>query len=239
MRRPKPLSGSRFPKTGRKAFPKRSYPKTVSAPIRLLPSPEKKFFDIAPATYQVNTTGSITLLCVPVPGTDYTNRIGRKIRIKSVYIRGICGLSAALTTITTGVVAQGQLLRLIIFQDLQPNGAAPALADLLNNATANAQLNPNNRDRFRILKDKCWAFGRFQWDTTATQAYAMTSGNSVAQVKCYKKLDLETVFNAGTAGAIADINSGAIYMCWVGDQAAGTDTAGAAIVSTRARFYDS
>lgn len=241
VRAPKPLRGSRFKKTGRKAFPKRTY-KESTAPLASrgfrFPINEKKFFDIAPATYQINTTGSITLLCVPVPGTDYTNRIGRKIGIKSVYIRGIVGLSAALTTITTGVTAQGQLLRLIIFVDMQPNGAAPALADLLNNATANAQLNPNNRDRFRVIKDKQWAFGRFQWDTTATQTYAMTSGNSVAQVKCFKRINLQTIFNAGTAGAIADINSGALYMCWVGDQAAGTDTAGAAVVSTRVRFYD-
>ena len=71
---------------------------------------EKKFYDIATAQYGVNTNGSITLLCYPVLGSDYNQRIGRKIIMKSIYIRGLCGAEASQTTITTPVNSPGQLL---------------------------------------------------------------------------------------------------------------------------------
>jgi len=44
-------------------------------------------------------------------------------------------------------------------------------------------------------------------------AFARASGAGVIKkVKCYKKLNVETIYNAGNAGTIADINSGALYV---------------------------
>lgn len=200
---------------------------------------EKKFADINPASYGVNTNGSITLLCIPVLGSDFNQRIGRKIVMKSVYIRGIMGAEAAITGWTPPLASPAFLARMIILIDWQPNGAVPTIADILVTASANSQLNANNRDRFKILKDKVYAIGNMDIDTTATQTWAICGGQTVKAIKVYKKINIETIFNATNGGTIADINSGALYMVWIGTTAAGTDTDGIANLSTRVRYIDS
>lgn len=197
---------------------------------------ERKFFDINTATYQVNTTGSFTLLHIPTLGSDFTNRIGRKTMLKSLYIRGYLNLEAAANP-STPVAVAAQQLRLIIFCDNQPNGAAPAVTDLLKEALPSSQLNANNRDRFKIIKDKTYVFDPFLVSTTASQAIA-TNSRTIADIKIYKKLAVETIFNGTNGGTIGDINSGAVYMFWIGSFAAGAGDSNA-IVSTRVRFDDS
>lgn len=196
---------------------------------------ELKAYDIAVATYQCNTTGSFTLLCVPQLGTDYTNRIGRKINLRSVYIRG--QIFTELGTVPSAGSQGSQFGRMIIFYDKQPNGAAPAVTDLLVSASPSAQLNLNNRDRFEILADKTWVFDPYFFSTTATQSYGSAS-RQIYAIKKYKKLGNRDVIFGGNAGTIADINTGALYMFFIGDQAAAGDDLNA-IVSTRVRFDDS
>ena len=126
---------------------------------------------------------------------------------------------------------------MIIFIDLQPNGAAPAVTDLLNEALPSSQLNPNNRDRFLIVKDKTFYFDPVINQTTASQAQAAFNRTGY-DIKVYKKCNLETIFNGTNGGSIADITSGAIYMMWIGSTAAGANTDVNAIVSTRCRYID-
>ena len=108
--------------------------------------PELKYSD-SNISGAINTTGLVTLLHVPVLGTDFTNRIGRKTLIKSVFLRGL--LSRDLTT-ASALACQ---CRMILVLDKQPNGAAPAITDILVAANSYSQLNPNNRDRFRVIRD--------------------------------------------------------------------------------------
>lgn len=198
------------------------------------PNPiERKVNDIDTATYQVNTTGSFTLLCLPTVGADFNNRVGRKITLKSVYIKGMV-LNEQSVTPSAG--ANGpQHLRMVIFYDCQPNGAAPAVTDLLNSATPASQLNLNNRDRFKILADKEYVMDPTVYSVTATQSVAAFS-NQAKYVKKYKKLNLETIFSTSTGG-IADITSGALFMFWIGSRAAGAGDANF-IGSTRVRYAD-
>lgn len=197
-------------------------------------SRERKVFDIGVASYDVNTTGTFTLISVPVPGTGFNNRIGRKIHNRSIYIRGRVALQSAMGPVAA-TQSSAQLLRMIVFCDLQPNGAAPAVTDLLVTASPASQLNMDGRDRFRILKDKIYAMDPY----TAGAAYADAAWNrTMYTVKVYKKINIETIFNAGAAGTIADITSGAIYMFWIGEIAAGAFDSIASL-STRVRYDDS
>lgn len=198
---------------------------------------EKKFFDIAATIYSFDTTGTVTLLSAPIQGTDYTNRIGRKIMLKSVYVRGFCGTETS-ATVTAPVVAPAQIGRLILLIDMQPNGTLPAMTDILMAATPISHLNPNNRDRFKILFDKQYVFGRTAIDTTATQTYAFQSDKQAIGIKKYKKINVEQIFNSGNAGTIADTTSGALLMITIGNIAAGTNTNSFAWVTTRVRFLD-
>lgn len=192
---------------------------------------ERKVSDIDTAVYQVNTTGTFTLLHNPPLGTDFTARIGRKTVVRSVYIRGTVQLENAAQLTAQQIPAQQS--RMILLVDLQPNGATPIVTDLLKTATPSSQLNLNNRDRFRIIKDKTFVF-----DSMILTDVLSAWNRNIYNLKCYKKMKLEVIFNGTNGGNIADINSGALYMFWIGSAAAGTNTDSNAIVSTRVRFDD-
>lgn len=202
-----------------------------SFPIR-----EKKTID-GTGTIQVNTTGSFTLLNGCIQGTDYTQRIGRKIQNNSVYIRGYVLTEAANFNPIVASNCGAQEVRMILFCDMQPNGAAPAVTDLLNTATPQSQLNLNNRDRFKIYCDKQWVFDPFVYVTTASQA-VVSANRQIYPIKKYKKLGLETIFNSGNAGTIGDITSGALYMFWIGSLPSAVGGDANAVITTRVRFLD-
>lgn len=197
---------------------------------------ERKFSDIDTATYTVSTTGSFTLLHLPVTGADATQRVGRKTLAKQIYIRGRVGVEEA-TSLATPIAFPSSQARMILFVDLQPNGAAPTVAALLKEALPSSQLNLDNRDRFRVLKDKVYTFDPVLQVDTATQARAAWNRTAYT-IKLFKKCNIETIFNATNGGSILDINSGAIYMFWIGSTASGTNTDIDAYVSTRVRYID-
>jgi len=182
-----------------------------------------KVIDTAQASYACDTTGTVTLLSGVATGTDFTNRIGRKVVFKSFLIQG-------LVNIQDNTVA-ANLSRVMIVYDTQPNGALPAVTDVLLASDATAPLNLNNRDRFRVLMDKRYVTG--VTDNTATQAIA--DRTVAGPLVKYKKINLETIFD-GTTAAIADIQSGSIFLLTIG-----TATAGAATIlraTIRLRFND-
>lgn len=197
---------------------------------------ERKVNDIGVSTFAANLTGSITLLANPTLGSDFNNRIGRKVNLKSVYVRGYL-FSDQGNTMTTSTPTTCQQCRMIIFADMQPNGAAPAFTDLLVSAHPASHLNMNNRDRFKVYCDKEFALDPIVYTTTATAAVA-TASRQIYNVKKYKKLNLEMIFNATNGGTIADITSGALYMAWIGSNAASAQSDATAQLSTRVRYVD-
>lgn len=185
-------------------------------------SGELKTIDIDPAEYVADTTGTVTLLNGVATGTDFTDRIGRKIMMKSIYIQGFC-YPVDTTTADT-------LARLIVVYDTQPNGAAPTIANVLKTANSISQTNLDNRDRFRIIYDKRFAIPTI--NNTATQTYSY-GANKV--VKLYRKCNLETQFN-NTGATITAITTGSLYMITIGNQTA--NAGGKFALSTRIRFVD-
>lgn len=185
---------------------------------------EMKYSDIATNTVAVNTTGSFSLLHIPILGSDFNARIGRKTLAKSVYIRGIWG-SDVLGSIGA------QQVRMVLFVDYQPNGLAPTVLQVLSTAVPTSHLAADNRDRFKILCDKEFAIGP---QNVATPAF---SSPVVQNIKLYKKLNLQTIFNATNGGTIADITTGALYLFFIGSAAAGNGD-GACTWSSRVRYAD-
>jgi len=182
-------------------------------------APELKFIDTSVSTNL--TAASLTfsapqLLNGVAPGSGATDRIGRKLVMKSMYMR-------ATVRAGTGSAGSGPI-RCIIFYDKQSNGAAPAATDLLLANEFNSQNNLSNRDRFVVLSDEI----------------TEPVGTQIEQARAhvvYKKINLETVFNAGTAGTIADITSGSVYAMFA--QSSDIITVAAQVVyRVRIRFTD-
>jgi len=184
---------------------------------------ELKTIDVDPATYAGNTTPDITLLNGVATGTDFTQRIGRKIVMKSLYLRGYVESKDTTTT--------NCLWRTLIVYDNQSNGAAPIITDILKSSNVTSHVNLDNRDRFKILFDREFALAPI--DTTATQSYC--GAPTILKFKKYLRLNHEVLFN-GTAATVGSIATGSIYMVNFSDVAAATG--GSAVIATRIRFSD-
>jgi len=230
---------AKYQSMSRNNYRQRISQKQVYVPKPVYTSKERKYSDTAVSAHQVCQSGTWSLLHVPLLGSDYNNRVGRKTVAKSVYIRGKLEIVPAATPKTANVGCG--LARMILVVDNQPNGALPAVTDLLVSASAESQLNPNNRDRFTILKDKQFVLDAYAVDLAG--AYVGESWNrTIHPIKVYKKLNIETIFNGEDDGSIDTINTGAIYMFWIGDwgyQADEENWKVMANVSTRVRFDDS
>lgn len=207
-----------------------------SRALKHIPPTELKAYD---QTYTNAGFNHATLaggfLNIPVLGTEFYNRVGRKIYMKSIQIQGI------LQNASTGSTDLG---RILIVYDTQTNGNAIAFSDVLQDASAAAassgtsMINLNNRQRFRIIKDQ---FFYFPAVTNTGGVLTNTQPNMDAVEKpfyidWYIPLNmLETVYNAANAGAGTDIISGALFIMLVTKN---FDNQWAFTFNTRLRFYD-
>lgn len=162
------------------------------------------------------TPGPTFLLNGLVPDSTATGRIGRKIQMKSLYLRLVPSMAATSTF--------GGSIRVIVVYDKQANAVAPAVTDVLVTDTFTATNNLSNRDRFVVLYDQI-------------SDPLSTAGQVATHMEYYKKINLETCFNAGVAGTIGDITTGSVYI--MAAQSGGIGTAAPTVnFRSRIRYSD-
>lgn len=186
------------------------------------PSMEMKYIDNQKASYNADTTGTITHINAVPQGASESNRIGRKMNNRSIEVRGTVAANS-LTLATTA--------RILFVYDRQPNKALAAIGDILDIADSYGLKKDANKERFLILKDKMFSIAGNT--TTAGQI----TDKSIQHFKWFKKCRLPTVFSNVGSGAIGDVTTGALLMITTGGTAAGTAAATFAL-STRVRFDD-
>lgn len=167
------------------------------------------------------TTGTFVLMNGCAPGDGASNRDGRQITIQSIQVKIRIECDAAGAGANAGTTG-----RCLVFIDKQANAAVPAIGDLLDLSTAgfaDAFRNLNNRKRFKILMDRRYPVSIFGPGEIADEFYMKRNG------LC------ETVFNAGTAGTIADITSGSVYIVYGSDTVVTPPTM---VVNGRVRFTE-
>lgn len=184
--------------------------------IKSMINAEKKAIDLPIALTAVNSTPIITLLTGVATGTDETNRDGRSILVKSVYMRGI---------VQRGAV--DAIIRIILLIDKSPNGIMPVASDILLSATGPgwvvAPLNQDNAgSRFKIICDK---------------TISLSSGTATTkELNVFRKLNHHAKYD-GTSSAITDTTTGHLFALFV----CNTTAAGDAISiqpTFRTMFYD-
>jgi len=195
---------------------------------------EKKVIDINTTQFNIEATGTqLQLLNGCIAGSQNFNRIGRKITMKNLQIRGQFLLTDDTTLMT--------VVRMIVVYDKQPNGAAPTFANIIQsqNISGTAEslfasfVNLDNRDRFEIVRDYQYSLG--SRSTVATQSIAQ--GPGVICVNEFIPLGgREVVFNAGTAGTVGDITTGALYAFFISNTPNATGCISQ--LSFRTRFTD-
>lgn len=183
-------------------------------------SGELKFTDVTTAIAvggaAAATFGTGILLNGLATGTDASSRIGRKITMKSLYVRW--------SSLFVAGAGGGGAIRILVVYDKQANAAAPAITDILLANDFNSPNNLSNRDRFVTLADY------------VTEQLSTASNLADCGV-FHKTLNLETMFNAGSAGTIADITSGSIYM-FIAQSGGITTTAPTLAYRSRIRYTD-
>jgi len=163
--------------------------------------PEKKWVDTVMTNKTSNgggawsTPAAAFLLNGIVTGTTGTTRVGRKVKLESIQFKGTVSMAATSTL-------SGRC-RMRVVYDKQSNAAAPAVVDIFEADSYASPNNISNNERFVTLADREVEIG--------------TAGPQIATLDFYKRLGLEENFNAGVAGTIADITSGAIYVLFGDD----------------------
>lgn len=172
-----------------------------------------------------NTTGTIQLINTIAAGTGVTQRVGKKVQLKSLQIRGIMNSDSA-TLISQYAV--------MIVWDRRPSGALPLITDILDSVSPISFLNDANSSRFKVL-----------WRDDFVNINSNTNANNEAVAKVYnefikfskKSKANRTTYKAAGTGVIADIDEGALYFISVGGNVSGTaDSVGS--FNTRLRFWD-
>jgi len=167
-------------------------------------------------TFNQVTANTPILLNGVAQGTTATTRLGRRITMKSLLVKGDFSMTA------TGTGASP--LRCLIVYDSQTNAVAATATDVLAADQFDSPMNLSNSRRFKTLLDEqipCLG----------------AAGPAAVHINRYVKLNHSVEFNTGSAGTVGDIQTGSIYMLWY--QNGGLLTASPlSHVYTRVRFSD-
>ncbi len=191
--------------------------------------PERKFRDIDITPVNLADTGAFltganALLGLAQGITDNT-RIGRKISLTSIHIKG--------RIIWNPTIAdQVNRCRLMIVLDTQANGAVPAaVTSLLTTANIDSYRNLLTGRRFKVLSDKTYVFNPLG---TAETVVSATQQINLNFTKTWKKPLKVTYNNIGaTITALQNYN---VFV--MGISAFDTDNIITYNVQTRLRYYD-
>lgn len=205
------------------------YPSLRQAPV---PRPrsvfsvtERKYFDshlnasalASPTTWAGTELDPATLntLFAPTQGSDINNRIGRKVAVMKITMRGVIRAPAQTNETATDDYS---CCRLILYMDQQTNGAQAQGENLMANPGAASGIlnvmtyqNTANFGRFRVLKDKFINLGNpaISWDGTNMEQQGV-SRTFKFTVKFRKPVIIQ--FNATNGGTVADIVDNSFHL---------------------------
>lgn len=182
---------------------------------------ERKYFD---SSFSGNITEAVTFagceadpatlntLFVPSEGNDINNRVGRKVNVLAIKVKG---------SIRTPPNAAADMsnnesrIRLILYQDMQTNAAQAQAEEVISSdgITYNMFQNTANFGRFRVLKDK-----RIQLTNPNISQTGTANANTRAPLDRTFKFTIKfrkpvlVRFNGTNGGTIADIVDNSFHM---------------------------
>ncbi len=168
-------------------------------------SSELKFHDIDLLDAAVSAIWTVQPVLLTIPeGNGESDRIGRKIVIKSIGMRYSVKLPTTATAANTS-----DSIRVVLFQEKQANGAVSAKLDVMETDNYFSFRNLANVGRYRILYDQVHDLstpagsGR---GTTDTLSYGETILNASFYKNCNIPIEYDNSANDGTIGTIRSNN---------------------------------
>lgn len=178
--------------------------------------PEVKYIDVSISSV-VSNVGAAVLLNGCTPGSGATNRIGRKITMISCHVKLYIKQNTSDNSNWTGV-------KIALVYDKQTNATALSWSDVYDTSSVIADRNLDNRDRFIVL-----------WDSKAIGFDAYGSAKNVHTENVFIKRRLDVIFNSGSAGTVADIQTGSLHLLHYTDETTNVPSMGC---QTRVKFVD-
>lgn len=156
------------------------------------------------ASTETDPSGLGTIFC-PSEGNDFNNRVGRRVRLMQIRISGwiYCASQANQTAGDNACV-----IRLLLVQDKQTNGAQLNAEDVLNSSTAADAIdmfqNPAFFGRFKVWKDKKFILQNpnMSWDGTNIETNGLMRP---FKMNLKFKVPIDVHFNSTNGGTVADI----------------------------------
>ncbi|AUM61710.1 capsid [uncultured virus] len=172
---------------------------------------------------RLDTTGSVICLNLITAGSSFFNRIGRKIQMKTIRFTGF------VQPVNATQYLYGDMARILLVYDRQPNGALPPITAILEDTEQNGTnttnclsgVNLNNKERFLVIMDKRIFLGATT-DTAGVLSNVWPNsfdcGKNSIMIDEFRKLaDQPTHFGAdSTPAVIGDITTGALLLISTG-----------------------
>lgn len=173
--------------------------------------------DLAPIIDTTNTNGSSFVLNLVRAGAAYYNRVGNKIAMKSLRLRGI--MQFITTPAATTADIKGNWIRMVVVYDHSPNsGTIPTYDTIFGNTDQSGMQTCNQLDalryadtqRFSVLRDKIVTYNPPAITTAGTT-------NVFSQLVEFDEFiplkgALTHYSNDTSPMTIADIQNGALYV---------------------------
>lgn len=187
---------------------------------------ELKFLDLDLDDSVVAAGGNITpTICVIPVGSGQSERVGRSVRLRSIHWKYYIILPS-----TTSVAATSDSVRCVLYVDLQCNGAAAAITDILASDEWQSWRNLNNSRRFHILYDKVHTLNSV---SGAGQSATDNFGVDSISVEHHINTVNYQIEYSGTDGTLDELTSTNVGVLLVGrDGFAGFES------KLRLRYYD-
>ncbi len=193
--------------------------------------------------YRVGSTwtqsGEVTSIFSLVQGAGSDQRIGRKVKIRSVQLRFVLNNFILQTAAGSGLWPT----RTMIVYDKQANAGLPSYSDIVaDNLGAGdeglAFKNLNNKERFIILYDNydCTEQGDGKKNSSCRTVVSSLSTDEVSEISSgavYRTMDMDCVF-----GLTNEPITGAIYVVTQGSQSATSTDGRTGKWVTRVRYVD-
>ncbi len=189
-------------------------------------SEELKFFDTDIVDGAIDNTMTFFNPMIVVQGQEESQRIGRKIVIKSLSLKGTLTLAAAVAGTTTSC-----LVTMKIIQDKATNKTLFPVLSLLEADTFDSFNNLANRTRFKVLRSCTYRFKA----GGGTDSAAILFSEDIRHVEEHLNMNLPIEYdNTAATGAITTVTQNSLHVVF---QASTTNLV-ASDIKMRIRYTD-
>jgi len=182
-------------------------------------SGEMKYFDstLASVAIQEKSTDwtgteldptTLNTLFAPSEGAAINQRIGRKVNVHKIKIRGVIFHDVAADQADA---IPNPLIRVILYKDCQTNATQTQGEEVMNNDGATITVlmsnfqNPANFGRFQVLKDRVYQSRTIVMGTDGASTNSIAAGDIPFKMNIRYKVPVQVHFNATNGGTVADI----------------------------------